>query len=250
MKKNNIVSLSLISSYIFFLSAVALAQPEQFNFDPSAFDKVSITHASGQINVKNAEVVETAHLNIQKGVSDKDCETSYEIIDRVLHLKTEKKLFVIKSECSQDLELFVSKDKAVKVSLGVGSINFSGLFPSLEADLGSGEIVVKGKVANLDLDVATGSVSVSGLDGYGKITLLSGNLDVKYDTPKKKFNQLFVSKSVGNTSIQIPEGTKAESKFKTLMGHISDSTKSSTKGEFYFSVKTNVGDILMDTYTQ
>jgi hypothetical protein len=248
MKKIKTVTKLLVSNCILFLACSAFAEPEQFNFDPNDFDKVSITHASGQIHIQNPELTDSAHLNIEKGVSNHDCETSYEIIDRVLYLKTEKKLFVIKSECSQDLDLFVSKDKSVKVSLGVGSIHFSGLFPSLQADLGSGDISVRGKVSNLDLDVASGSVSVSGLDGYGKITLLSGNLDVKYDAPKKKFNQLFVSKSVGNTSIQIPKGTKAESKLKTLLGQISNGTNPSPKGEFYFSVKTNVGDILMNTY--
>lgn len=232
----------------FVYSATVNAQTEQYNFDPTLFDKVVITHASGQIHVDNSDSSDLAHLNTFKSVSKAECETVYEVKDRTLYLTTEKKIFAIKSECAQDLNFSVPLDKDVKVSLGVGQINFSGYFPSIEADLGSGDISVKGKVANLDLDVAAGSVTVSGLDGYGKIMLLSGNLDVKYDQPKNKLNQLFVSKSVGNTKISVPKGVKAESSLKTKVGKILNEVLPSNKGEFYFSVKTNVGDIRMDTY--
>lgn len=232
----------------FVYSLTVNAQSEQYNFDPALFDKVVITHASGKINVNNSEKAELAHLNTHEVVSKDECETTYEVKDRTLYLTTEKKIFAIKSECAQDINFSVPLDKDVKVSLGVGQINFAGYFPSIEADLGSGNINVRGKVANLDLDVAAGSVTVSGLDGYGKIMLLSGNLDVKYDQPKNKLNQLFVSKSVGNTKISVPKGVKAESNLKTRMGKVSNTVIPSDKGEFYFSVKTNVGDIRMDTY--
>jgi hypothetical protein len=221
---------------------------QTFEFNEDQFDKIIIVHASGKINIKNTTVPRTSALITKNAVSSKDCESSFEIKDRVLKITTEKKIFVIKSDCTQNFDFFVSANKKLEVSLGVGDINFTGLYNEIAADLGSGQINVQGKVSNLDLDVAAGSVTVAGLDGYGKITLLSGNLDIKYDSPKKKFNQLFVNKSVGNTTIQIPKGSKAESRLKTLMGQISNTIKPSRKGQFYFSVQTNVGDILMNTY--
>lgn len=221
---------------------------QTFEFNEDQYDKIVIVHASGKINVKNTTSPGTSVLQTKNSVSSKDCESSFEIKDRVLNITTEKKIFVIKSDCTQSFDFLVSESKKIDVSLGVGDINFIGFYSAIAADLGSGHINVQGKVSNLDLDVASGSVTVSGLDGYGKITLLSGNLDVKYDSPKKKFNQLFVNKSVGNTTIQIPKGSKAESRLKTLIGEISNTIKPSRKGQFYFSVQTNVGDILMNTY--
>lgn len=221
---------------------------QTFEFDETMFDSVVVLHASGKLNVNSSAMPGRASLETLNSVSKNDCESFYEIKNRVLTITTEKKIFVIKSNCTQNFNLNIPENKNVDISLGVGDINFYGLFNKIAADLGSGHVKVQGKVSNLDLDVAAGSVTVSGLDGYGKITLLSGNLDVKYKEPKKKFNQLFVSKSAGNTTIQIPKGAKAESRLKTLMGQISNTIKPSDRGQFYFSVTTNVGDILMNTY--
>lgn len=220
----------------------------EFKFNSDDFDKVVIKHASGQIDIKSSELDKDVLLNTRSAVSASDCDSNFEVKDRTLYLTTEKKIFVIKSDCTQDFEFFLPTNKKVSVSLGMGSIHFSGLFPALKADLGSGEITVRGKVSSLDLNVAMGSVSVSGLDGYGKITLLSGDLDIKYKEPEKKFNQLFISKTAGNTSIQVPKGIKAESKLKTLIGNISNTVKSSPESQMYISVNTNAGDISMDSY--
>ncbi len=218
-------------------------------FKNADFDRILITHASGELNISNLEQNEDSKLEVVDQISIKDCETKYVIENRALIISTEKKVFVIKNECKQNLNVSLPNNKPLSVSLGTGVIKIKGVFPSVEANLGSGEVNIQGKVSKLDLDVASGSVTVSGLDGYGKITLLSGDLDIKYSKKtKKNFNQLFVSKSVGNTRIQLPKGTKAESKLKTLLGQISNDIQQSETGKFYFSVKTNVGDIWMDTY--
>lgn len=234
-------------AFVLLFGFISLAQ-QTFEFDETKFDKVVVLHASGKLNIKSSAMPGRASLETLNAVSKNDCESFYEIKNRVLKITTEKKIFVIKSDCTQSFNLNIPENKNVDISLGVGDINLYGLYNKIAADLGSGHVTVQGKVSNLDLDVAAGSVTVSGLDGYGKITLLSGNLDVTYKEPKKKFNQLFVSKSAGNTTIQIPKGAKAESRLKTLMGQISNTIKPSNRGQFYFSVQTNVGDILMNTY--
>lgn len=239
---------SVLILLLITLSYFSTYAQQTFEFNEDLYDKIVIIHASGKINIKNTTSPGTSVLQTMNSVSSRDCESSFEIKDRVLRITTEKKIFVIKSDCTQSFDFLVSENKKLEVSLGVGDINFIGFYTEIAADLGSGHINIQGKVSNLDLDVASGSVTVAGLDGYGKITLLSGNLDVKYDSPKKKFNQLFVNKSVGNTTIQIPKGSKAESRLKTLVGQVSNTIKPSRKGQFYFSVQTNVGDILMNTY--
>ncbi len=239
---------AILSFLILFCIHFSIQAQQVFDFDESLFDNVLITHASGKLHIQNLEAPGFAQLKTLNAVSNKDCDSYYEIKNRTLTITTEKKLFVLKSDCTQAFIFRISHNKKIAISLGVGDIHFHGLFSTIAADLGSGHISVQGKVANLDLNVATGSVAVSGLDGYGKITLLSGDLDIKYKAPKKKFNQLFVSKSKGNTSIQIPKGSKAESKLKTLFGEISNSVSPSRKGQFYFSVQTKVGDIQMNNY--
>lgn len=219
------------------------------NFDGDKFDNIIVVHASGSLKITNSDDTTVAKLDVLNEVSSEECETNYKIENKTLVVSTEKKIFVIKNNCTQDLNLHLPIDKKINISLGTGKVITKGIFPQLDVDLGSGEVNIQGKVSKLNLDVASGSVTVSGLDGYGKITLLSGDLDIKYNKKiEGKFNQLHVSKSVGNTRIQIPKGAKTESKLKTLFGQIYNRTTKSNTGKFYFSVSTNVGDITMDTY--
>lgn len=217
-------------------------------FDDNLYDSIMITHASGQLQIMNSMDYEKSKIEVLNEVSKKDCEFEYKIKNKILHINTGKKIFVVKNDCDQNLKLSIPKTKKINVSLGTGILNIIGIFPLVKASLGFGDVNIQGEISKLDLDVASGSVTVSGLEGYGKITLLSGDLDVEYDEQTKtKFNQLHVSKSVGNTRIKIPKGATAESKLKTLLGKISNNIVSSDSGKFYFSVKTNVGDIKMET---
>ena len=219
------------------------------SFKSDSFEKVEMLHASGLLQITNSLETNIAKLDILNEVSLEYCEVEYKIVNKTLYISTEKKIFVIKNNCTQNLNFYLQENKKIAVSLGTGIVKVKGVFPSLDLNLGSGEVNIQGKVSKLNLDVASGSVTVSGLDGYGKITLLSGDLDIKYDKKAEgKFNQLHVSKSVGNTRIQVPKGARTESKLKTLFGHITNQTTESDTGKFYFSVQTNVGDITMDTY--
>ncbi len=222
---------------------------KSLSFDSEKFDKVVMLQASGMLKIINSTEAKITKLDILNEVSSEDCNVEYKIEKKTLFISTEKKIFVIKNNCTQDLNFHLPENKKIVISLGTGVVNAKGIFPSLDVNLGSGEVNIQGKVSKLNLDVASGAVTVSGLDGYGKITLLSGDLDIKYDKKAEgKFNQLHVSKSVGNTRIQVPKGAKTESKLKTLFGQISNQTTESDTGKFYFSVQTNVGDITMDTY--
>lgn len=223
-------------------SQLALAE-FMYQIPTSKFDSVKIVQTTGQVKVVNSLVKETAYLNLSNKLPSSDCVSKFEIKDRVLYISNEKKLFVIKSDCSQKVELLVHPSKLVNISMGLGEIEVIGEHRAISADLGSGQIDIAGHVNKLDLNVGAGNVNVKGLDGYGSITLLSGDLNIEYEDTKEKLNQLFISKSVGNTKIKLPKGAKAESVLKTLLGNVSNSTQKSKTGEFFVSVKTNLGDI-------